>query len=70
MPRIVFATALPVGMESLAEVVDLELEGSLAASDVKERLNQALPQGIRITEAAEAPSSPLRPRPLPVRLLD
>ena len=53
MPRIVFATALPVGMESLMEIVDLELEGGPSVFEVKERLNQALPPGIEITEAKE-----------------
>jgi len=53
MPRIVFATALPVGMESLMEIVDLELEGGLTALEVKEKLNQALPPGIEIMEAKE-----------------
>jgi radical SAM-linked protein len=53
MPRIVFATALPVGMESLKEVVDLELEGGISPLEVRERLNQTLPPGIEITEARE-----------------
>ena len=62
MPRIVFASALPVGVESLAEVVELELEGTFSASDVKKRLNQALPSGIEIIEAQEVPlSSPVTP---------
>ena len=55
MPRIVFASALPVGVESLAEVVELELEGTFSASDVKKRLNQGLPSGIEIIEAQEVP---------------
>ncbi len=60
MPRIVFASALPVGVESLTEVVDMELEGPLSASDVKERLSQSLPPGIEIVEAQEVPlSSPI-----------
>jgi radical SAM family uncharacterized protein/radical SAM-linked protein len=66
MPRIVFATALPVGIESLTETVDFELEGSIPPLEVKERLNQTLPPGIEITEAKEilfaSPSLPLRPR--------
>jgi len=53
MPRIVFATALPVGMESLMEIVDLELEGGITPLEVRERLNQTLPSGIEITEAKE-----------------
>lgn len=53
MPRIIFATALAVGLESLAEIVDLELERRLPPGDVMERLNQILPQGIEIIEAVE-----------------
>ncbi|MFB3885897.1 MAG: TIGR03960 family B12-binding radical SAM protein [Thermodesulfobacteriota bacterium] len=57
MPRIVFAGALPVGMESLKEIVDVELEGPLAPLEVMERLNRMLPQGIKVTEAEEVPFS-------------
>lgn len=55
MPRIIFATALPVGMESLMEIVDIECEGRITPPDVLERLNQALPPGIEIMEAEEIP---------------
>jgi radical SAM-linked protein len=55
MPRIIFATALPVGMESLAEVLDIECEGRITPSEVMEKLNQTLPPGIEITEAEEVP---------------
>ena len=62
MPRIVFASALPVGVESLAEVVELELEGTFLVSDVKKRLNEGLPSGIEIIEAQEVPlASPITP---------
>jgi radical SAM family uncharacterized protein/radical SAM-linked protein len=57
MPRIIFAKALSVGVESLSEIVDMELEGRITALDVKEKLNQALPDGIRILEAEEVPFS-------------
>jgi radical SAM family uncharacterized protein/radical SAM-linked protein len=57
MPRIIFAKALSVGVESLSEIVDMELEGRITALDVKERLNQALPDGIRIIEAEDVPLS-------------
>ncbi len=55
MPRIIFATALPVGMESLAEFVDMECEGNITPSEVMGRLNQILPSGIEIIEAEEVP---------------
>jgi radical SAM family uncharacterized protein/radical SAM-linked protein len=57
MPRIVFATAIPVGMESLTEIVDLELESRITSLEVKDRLNQTLPSGIEIIEANEVPFS-------------
>ena len=55
MPRIVFETALPVGMESLKEIVDIEVEGKIAPPEMMERLNQHLPPGIEILEAEEVP---------------
>ena len=57
MPRIIFATALPVGVESLMEIVDMELEGRMTPLEVKEGLNQVLPQGIEIVKADEVPLS-------------
>jgi radical SAM-linked protein len=57
MPKIIFSTALPVGVESLAEVVDIELEGGMTPNEVMERLNQILPQGIKVIEAEEVPLS-------------
>ncbi len=66
MPRIIFATALPVGVESLMEIVDIELEGRITPLEVMERLNPMLPQGIKIIEFEEVPfSSP--PSSLPHR---
>jgi radical SAM-linked protein len=55
MPRIIFATALPVGMESLTEIVDIECEGKITPPEVLERLNQALPPGVEIIETEEVP---------------
>jgi radical SAM family uncharacterized protein/radical SAM-linked protein len=60
MPRIVFATAIPVGMESRMEIVDMELEGRITPREIREKLNQTLPKGIEVLEAEEIPfSSPL-----------
>ena len=60
MPRIVFARALSVGVESLSEIVDMEFEGRITPLDIKERFTQTLPGGIRVIEAEEVPlaSSP------------
>jgi radical SAM family uncharacterized protein/radical SAM-linked protein len=55
MPRIVFATALPVGMESLMEIVDMEFEAKISPPEVMEKLNQNLPAGIEIQDAGEVP---------------
>jgi radical SAM-linked protein len=55
MPRIIFATALPVGMESLTEIVHMECEEKITPTEVMERLNRTLPPGIEITEAEEVP---------------
>ena len=55
MPRIIFATALPVGMESLTEILDMECEGKITPLEVMEKLNQTLPPGIEIIEAEEVP---------------
>lgn len=55
MPRIIFATALPVGMESLTEIVDVECEGKTTPPEVMERLNQTLPPGVEIMDAEEVP---------------
>ncbi|MGQ9645742.1 MAG: TIGR03960 family B12-binding radical SAM protein [Thermodesulfobacteriota bacterium] len=63
MPRIIFATAIPVGMESQMEVVDMELESRLSPNEVRERLNQVLPQGVQILEAEEIPLSTSAPMP-------
>ncbi len=47
MPRASFATALPVGVESLAEVVDLSLYDSGNISRTVELVNKELPPGIK-----------------------
>jgi radical SAM-linked protein len=53
MPRLVFARALPVGVESQGEIVDMELEGKITPVEVMERLNQTLPPGLKIVEVKE-----------------
>lgn len=56
MPRIIFSTALPVGLESLSEFLDIELEARITPDEVMNRLNQALPKGIEVIEAREVPA--------------
>ena len=55
MPRIIFATALPVGMESMAEIVDMECEGKITPPELRERLSRTLPPGVEILGAEEVP---------------
>jgi radical SAM family uncharacterized protein/radical SAM-linked protein len=52
-PRISFGPALPVGVESTCELVDLELVGVHAAADVAARLGPELPEGLSILGAEE-----------------
>ncbi|MBI5237165.1 MAG: TIGR03960 family B12-binding radical SAM protein [Deltaproteobacteria bacterium] len=50
LPRISFATPLPVGMESMEEYVDMELnspEGRVDPKGLVEKLNGELPEGIK-----------------------
>ena len=54
-PKFSFATALSVGVESLAEYMDLELAPGYGADRVKEALNAALPEGIEVLDAVTVP---------------
>jgi len=47
-PKVSFATALPVGTESVHETVDIELYKTMPISSVREKIDQQLPTGIRI----------------------
>lgn len=50
-PRVSFGPALPVGVASRAEYVDLELVGARDAKEVGERLAAALPGGLTLLDA-------------------
>jgi radical SAM family uncharacterized protein/radical SAM-linked protein len=52
-PRIAFGPALSVGFESLAELVDIELVDSILVEALIPRLNNELPQGMRILSGTE-----------------
>jgi radical SAM family uncharacterized protein/radical SAM-linked protein len=54
-PRIAFGPALSVGIESETEFLDVETDAFVTPGDCKERLNQNLPEGIRIAEARPVP---------------
>ncbi len=56
-PRAMVSIALPlsVGVESVCEILDYELVGQeLSGDEVRERLNLALPAGVRVLEAYES----------------
>ncbi len=52
-PKIAFPDALPTGIASDAELIDLELTRPVPAGEVKERLNAELPPGLAVLQAAE-----------------
>ena len=62
LPKISFTNPLPLGTESLAEYMDLELARYMRAEEFKERLNRELPLGLRIVDAHEMT---LKGKPLP-----
>ncbi|HET6437793.1 MAG TPA: TIGR03960 family B12-binding radical SAM protein [Anaeromyxobacter sp.] len=50
-PRVSFGPALPVGVESLCEYMDLDLLGPADAREVGERLARQLPEGLTLLSA-------------------
>jgi radical SAM-linked protein len=53
MPKLSFASALPVGTESMQESVDIEIADSQDLSSLKGSINSQLPSGINITDIEE-----------------
>lgn len=51
-PKISFATALPVGYGSVAELLDLTLTERLEPTEVRDRFNAGLPDDLRVEAAA------------------
>jgi len=51
LPRVVFHGALPVGVESLAETLDLALSEPVSPGTIPARLNSVLPPGLKILRA-------------------
>jgi radical SAM-linked protein len=62
LPRVSFHGALPVGVESLEETLDLQLEASLEPALLADTLNRALPPGLRILDAVPLPQRLPSPR--------
>jgi radical SAM-linked protein len=52
-PRVSFGPALPVGVESRCEYLDLEILGSADGDDVARRLGAGLPMGLAVEEARQ-----------------
>ena len=50
-PKISFATAVPIGLSSEGEYMDIELDESVEMNDFIESVNGQLPQGIKIISA-------------------
>lgn len=50
MPRVSFGYAMPVGVESFAEYLDIEVLNLMRAEDIVERLTAVLPDGLKIKE--------------------
>jgi len=55
-PRFSFAAPLPVGVEGLAEFVDVEMTHPVTPRELAGRLNEALPPGLAVREVVEVPA--------------
>jgi radical SAM-linked protein len=55
LPKITFASALPVGCTSECELLDVVLSEPMDSSDVMARLVPALPAGIAVTSIVQVP---------------
>jgi radical SAM family uncharacterized protein/radical SAM-linked protein len=62
LPRVSFHGALPVGLESLEETLDVQLAASLEPALLVATLNRALPPGLRILDAILLPQRLPPPR--------
>jgi len=63
-PRLVFATALELGVESLDEVLEMELAQWISPESIRRRLAERLPRGIRLLEARLLPPRKSGGRPV------
>ena len=53
MPKVSFVCALPVGIESMQETVDVEISEKRPISSIKQLVNRQLPHGITVTSVEE-----------------
>jgi radical SAM-linked protein len=63
LPRISFYGALPVGIESLMETMDIELEQNYSQAEVVARLNGVLPTGVKIVSVEKLGAKKPGPKP-------
>lgn len=56
-PKISIALPLPVGQESLCEILDYDLACEIQSAEIVMRLNDIMPEGIKVLEAYEAERS-------------
>ena len=54
-PRMIFAQSMPLGVDGLNEVLELETTAQLDADDVRERLNRQAPRGLEFTAVRVVP---------------
>ncbi len=59
-PRMSFSPALPLGVAAEAEYLEVAVEGEVEPEGVKEKLNRALPEGLRVSEVQ--PLAPTMPK--------
>jgi radical SAM-linked protein len=57
-PKVSFALALPLGVESLDEIVDIDLEGEPEPQSVLQTLADQMPKGLRLVSAQIATGRP------------
>ncbi len=55
MPKVSFLEALPMGVSSVAELVDLELLADISPERIVAAVNRQLPDGFEVLSAAEIP---------------
>ncbi len=54
-PKVSFSHALPVGIESVCEVMDFQVKDGIDTSEAKHRINREFPRGIRALSLYEVP---------------
>ena len=54
-PKVSFGPALPVGVESICEYMDVDLSLPVTASALKENVNKYLPDGMKVINVREIP---------------